>query len=423
MKSFKTFLVEGANELPPQLKKYFKDYNISLFKSSSKSKTFKIITSEDREDTKRKLENILSPNFEVESSLVGGSVGSTIVKLDGINYKFLYKPPIGKGGRGDSTLNSTITELAPALAFNKGKKFVDINTFMEFLSTVKTNAAYISNGDQKSGTEFIYNFRQSKHFEEKMENAIAILNYLYDEHKRSPIKEVYWGYRAKPVGVHNKHKGDIFIKYKNGDLIGVSLKAGALNSKEPKFNTTVSVLTKHLNIDIEKLDKQLFNRVLKKIGLDKRWNDSRAKLKDSVVMLRTLAKDEPELYHSTWIKTQEFVKMYIIKDINKNKNTELIKKWIKHHILNSTDVPLVLVKAIGRTYNIITKNDDLSSFLPSVIKISSTNHDSNKAFWYIHLHSKTEKLTLTMSTRTSKPPPYNKIAQAPNLRTILVDID
>ena len=58
----------------------------------------------------------------------------------------------------------------------------------------------------------------------KMENAIGITNYLYDLDRTKPIKNVVWGYRAKPRGVPNNHAGDIFVEFKNKDLIGISLK-------------------------------------------------------------------------------------------------------------------------------------------------------------------------------------------------------
>ena len=54
-----------------------------------------------------------------------------------------------------------------------------------------------------------------------MENAIGITNYLYDLDRTKPIKNVIWGYRAKPRGVPNNHAGDIFVEFKNKDLIGI----------------------------------------------------------------------------------------------------------------------------------------------------------------------------------------------------------
>ena len=57
--------------------------------------------------------------------------------------------------------------------------------------------------------------------------------------QKHPIVEVYWGYRTKPRGVDPSNPGDIFLKYANGGMLGVSLKAGTASSKEPILNTYV----------------------------------------------------------------------------------------------------------------------------------------------------------------------------------------
>ena len=71
----------------------------------------------------------------------------------------------------------------------------------------------------------------------KLENAVGILNWIYDYNHQRPIDKVVWGYRAKPRGIPNNHAGDIFVFFRNGEKIGVSLKAGTAKSKDPIKNT------------------------------------------------------------------------------------------------------------------------------------------------------------------------------------------
>ena len=75
-----------------------------------------------------------------------------------------------------------------------------------------------------------------------MEAAIGIHKYLKDENKEQKIKQVYWGYRAKPFGIDDKHPGDIYLEFvgKKPNVLGVSLKAGTTKSAEPKLNTYVN---------------------------------------------------------------------------------------------------------------------------------------------------------------------------------------
>ena len=65
---------------------------------------------------------------------------------------------------------------------------------------------------------------------------------MNNHNQKHPIAEVYWGYRTKPRGVDPSNPGDIFLKYANGGMLGVSLKAGGASTKEPILNTYVKPL-------------------------------------------------------------------------------------------------------------------------------------------------------------------------------------
>ena len=97
---------------------------------------------------------------------------------------------------------------------------------------------YLSDKDAKAGKDFIDKAETGK-FQEKVQNAINVLKWIEGVNKFHPISKVYWGYRAKPRGVMTNHPGDIFLQFKNGKILGVSLKAGGEKTDEPKLNTYV----------------------------------------------------------------------------------------------------------------------------------------------------------------------------------------
>ena len=99
----------------------------------------------------------------------------------------------------------------------------------------------------------------SSKFKEKMTNAKGITKYLKKLDSEKKIHNLYWGYRGKPVGVNNKHKGDLFVEFTDGKLLGVSLKAGTGKTEEPKLNTYVNAVLENLN------DNRRINTLKKKI--------------------------------------------------------------------------------------------------------------------------------------------------------------
>ena len=118
----------------------------------------------------------------------------------------------------------------------------------------------------QAAVDTIQKASESSKFSEKMLNAMGVYKYLVDENKSKPIKQVYWGYRAKPKGVPKNHPGDIFIEFNDGDMLGVSLKAGGKKTKEPKLNTYVNpIFTAFKDNGVKKLRKELHSKVYSKI--------------------------------------------------------------------------------------------------------------------------------------------------------------
>ena len=108
----------------------------------------------------------------------------------------------------ETTLNSSITELFPCISFEKGYSPRNAEDFHKYLLDIDVSKLKCVNTKDTANTqETINKADTSSKFTEKMDNAIGILQYLKDASKDKSISEVYWGYRAKPVGVPNNHPG------------------------------------------------------------------------------------------------------------------------------------------------------------------------------------------------------------------------
>lgn len=372
---------------------------------------------EDRLKVKKDIENKLQRNnFPYVSELGGGSTGQTRIPFEKYQVVITYKPV--SGGMSETTLNSTITELAPALAFMARKKFTSVDKFYEFLvsTTTKGNqlGVYIGN-DQKAGVDFIKSMPSSSKFVEKMENAIAILNYLQKENTKNPIKQVYWGYRAKPAGVMSSHKGDLFIKYTNDKMLGVSLKAGGEKTSEPQLNTYVNKFYEDMgrNSARDKLKKNIYQSIHSQIGLAEDWQEGTNKSASLTTIEKYRLKYQTR-YEQLYDNMLGLIRKELVNEVNKNKEDTIdyIKKQV---IKKDEDVPLVVVKAFGTDYKMVTDEDALETFIPKVKSIKAREANNSKQDWFIDLVGARETLTMKMSVRTNKSKPENKIAQGFNL--------
>jgi len=262
-------------------------------------------------------------------------------------------------GGAQTTINSTITELYPALAFNNNEKFTSVDDFQKFvialvdkdkLFTGKSRLSFVNKSNAESAKELIYdtnNIRPEMR-DEKISNAIGILNYLYEQDKIRTIDKVVWGYREKPEGVPNNHAGDIFIFYKSKQkpqILGVSLKAGSKTSKEPKLNSYVrsTILKDYWKRKIPNAEKNLRDSLWKNVysqlhSLDKKkvnqnnWIDisgKNQKPNPEVVnaVLRTF-KQKQSLFERLYVEQNKTSRQQLVKMINSNFDTAL--EWIEN---------------------------------------------------------------------------------------------
>lgn len=410
-----------ANPLYDILNKY--PYEIKKEKSS-RLKQVLFIKSSDRSGTKKEIEKELLKKkigfVSQKNNALSGSIETTVIPYDFVNkgavVVLVFKP--ASGGMSETTLNSTITELAPALAFTHGYKPKSVEDFYSFLKTVdhKNSSVYVIPRDVEAGRKFVDEFPQSSKFKEKMENAMGVLKYLEQENKKNPIANVYWGYREKPKGVDGKHKGDLFVQYKTGAMVGVSLKAGDANSKEPKLNTYVNPILETLYPKgVDELRMQLWNAVYNTFTTDKNGYDKGASKREVIKQLAALEKADLKTYDELYNINLDIIRNELTNVFQSN-----VKKTVDYlnvAIAGKDDaVPLLVIKAYGTNYMILTDEDDVAVFLPKVKSIKSYSSTTSKQDFYIELiASPTEKLKLKFAVRTNKTGDEHKLGQFFNL--------
>ena len=156
-------------------------------------------------------------------------------------------------GGEQTTINSTITELFPAIAFNTGKSFSSPEALEEYIMGLELeNGDAINSFFNHSNVDAAYGYLSR--LEElrpsikktKLENAIGILNWINDYNNKRNVEKVVWGYREKPSGVPNNHAGDIFLIHKDKNIkpkvLGVSLKAGTATKLILNCITTLAMV-------------------------------------------------------------------------------------------------------------------------------------------------------------------------------------
>lgn len=420
--SFQSYLAESAFKqmsVPANVKKamapIFKELNTQ---DKSVSSQFRVVVmTPDREDTRKQIEQALQKaGISYERQQVAGSgFPGVFIPLRPKPLAFIFKPT--RGGMNMTTLNSTITELAPALAFAFNKKFNDNISFYEFLKTVnheKSNV-YVNAKDKQAGKDFVEQFPTSPAFEDKMNNARAVLKYLHDLHKQEPIAQVIWGYRAKPAGIPSNHKGDMFVKFKTGKWLGVSLKAGGEKTKEPQLNTYVNPIFTNMGESVSKLDTAV-NAVYKKInGVTTPDPLGRANKANTLKILDQLETSNPNQYDQLYDEMLDITRKHLLALLNKDvKNT--INNFIYKQVLSKDpDVPLVVVKAYDTNYKFVTDEDALETFLPEVRKVIAKPSATSKQAFTIELHSTNKVITMNMTVRTNKSGVEHKLGQGWNL--------
>lgn len=359
--------------------------------------------------------NLRTQGLKFAHKTGGGSIGTTEIFFDYHAVKINYKPI--SGGMQETTLNSTITELAPAIAFASGaKKFKDVNQYYKFITESKNVDVYVNQNDAQAGSKFIDAMPSSSKFKEKMENAMAVLDYLNKLNSEMPIRKIYWGYRAKPAGIPSNHKGDLFVLFGNNKYMGISLKAGGEKTAEPQLNTYVNKFFDDFGNQRAKnaLIRNVYQQIHSRLGLSEDWQEKNNKL-DSIKTINIYKRKYPSKYEDLYDQMLDIIRNSLVSTINNDMQGTIA--YIEKQILKKdNDVPLVVIKAFGKNFKQVTDEDALGAFLPKTTSIKAYPSASSKQNWHIELKAgKNDRIVMNMTVRSNKTEPENKVAQGFNL--------
>jgi len=404
MLKFSKFLSEevSVSDFPDDV---FGDIPIEKKSANSKTTVF-IARSQDRlTDRDELVRNLKQAGVKAEVREKSGQSVDPIHIDDGFDTAIIILIKPKSGGIGETTLNASITELFPAIAWEKNFNVgTNIEKFYDFLlEQDPSKLKCVNKKDVDVARDTIQKASESSKFSEKMLNAMGVYKYLQEENKSKLIKNVYWGYRAKPKGVPKNHPGDIFLEFTDGQMLGVSLKAGGKKTKEPKLNTYVNpVFTAFKDNGVKNLKLELHKKVYSKIeGMPDARSYDGSKRRDTAKALVTLSNTDNKKYETLYNEHLEICRGAVIDLFNKDKEKTL--DYIRTEILrDAPEVPTKVIKAIKGDFEEITSNDELGVFLPVVKFIKAYPSKTSKQNWSLQLESKDTTITMGMSIRTNK---------------------
>ena len=416
MLRFKAYLVE--NSIPDNIKDVLSGlkYEIDNKKSSS-GRTIIIVRDNDRIDTRDDFfKSLKDAGISAEiKDYASSSIEHIWLKdkfedsEDNKNKTIIVVFKSAAVGMQETTLNSSITELFPCIAWENGwANPTSVDDFYQKLITVDTNTLKcVGSQDREAAKETIAKAPDSSKYQTKMENALGILKYLRIQNKQSPIKSILWGYRAKPTGVDEKHPGDMYITFKDNKVLGVSLKAGGKSTHEAKLNTYVNPVWEAFGKQRElvalrkKLHKEVYSKIPDMSSETKYDIGKGRKLTGKI--LKDFNRTNNKKYEQYYDEQLEIMRGAIIDLFNKNPKQSF--KYIKENILrNAPDVPTIVIKGVGDDFQQVTDDDEVGVFLAVTKYITAYKSAKSKQNWHIDLATagKKETLTMNMTIRSNK---------------------
>ena len=400
------------------------DLGLSINDKKSKGKYIELICDEDRSDAREKIEAELEqiPGVKCSRAYIKSKSSMDVTEISGMGDTLYLVYKAAKGGMQETTLNSSITELFPAIAFEKkiSPTLLNDKFFNEVLAAhdAKLNV-YKNKTASDAGKEIIDKATTSSKFDDKVENAKAITKFLLEENKRKPIKKVVWGYRnnTKPDGVNPNHKGDIFTVFDDGNILGISLKAGSAGSAEPQFNSYVRPIFTSFNMlsEFAKLQKTSYNKFYKGIP-----NIPKEGMYGKPPMTQVIGKFEKSnstRYEQLYDEQLKFVREMLCDMMNKH--PKKAKQWLLSEVAAEQEsVPLIVVKAAGDKTKIIDDENVIKDCVQTSKKINGIKaypSKTSKQNWHIDLTCRTHTTTLNFSIRTNKTGINHKLGQYVNL--------
>ena len=400
------------------------DLGLSINDKKSGGKYIELICDEDRSDAREKIETELEQITDIKCSraYVKSKSSMDVTEISGMGDKLCLVYKAAKGGMQETTLNSSITELFPAIAFEKkiSPKLLNDKFFNEVLAAhdAKLNV-YKNKTASDAGKDIIDKATTSSKFDDKVENAKAITKFLLEENKRKAIKKVVWGYRnnTKPDGVNPNHKGDIFAVFDDGNILGISLKAGSAGSAEPQFNSYVRPIFTSFKMlqEFAKLQKTSYNKFYKGIP-----NIPKESMYGKPQMTQTIGKFEKnnnKRYEALYDEQLKFVRQTLCDMMNKY--PKKAKAWLLSEVAaEQEDVPLIVVKASDDKTKIIDDENIIKDCVQTSKKLNGIKaypSKTSKQNWHIDLTCRTHTTTLNFSIRTNKTGINHKLGQYVNL--------
>ena len=398
--------------------------DVSVKKASATLVTYTIKSKDrltTRETVKGQLISAGFPKNKVSQTLISSESSMEVVetKPGTTKYRFVFKPT--RGGMSQTTLNASITELFPCIAFLTGIKARSVKNNRDFYNKIIANnnpslPCYVNARDAAAGREFIEKAENGK-FDEKVRNAINVLRWIEGVNRAHPIANVFWGYRAKPRGVRTNHPGDIFLQFQNGQMLGVSLKAGGATTDEPKLNTYVKPIYDFYgkSREYDQLKEKLWPQYMQVFGVTE---DDKKKWGTKALAMKTYDFEQinPKAYDALYDQNLAIIKQELANLLNSD--MQKTKRWLLENLTNQDrDVPLVVVKTTQMTARRDKSSDVLTEALASVSSIMASatpKTGSSKQGWYIAL-SDGSKLQLEFTTRTNKVGAMHKMGQFANL--------
>ena len=398
--------------------------NIKI-KSANKKTVIYIVTSDTRFETQTLLnEQLSNAGFSVSkifvSSISNSQESTEFLLPSGAKRRIGFKPA---RGMQDTTFMASITELFPAIAFiNKISPTLSVEDFYNRIFQANPSSSgspgpYVQGSatDVIKGKEIIDKSEPGPDFKvrEKITNAKHITRWLNNHNQKHPIAEVYWGYRTKPSGVDASNPGDIFLKYANGGMLGVSLKAGGAATKEPILNTYVKPLFDYFGKpnDYLKLKQSLYPQY-REAGVSE--SDLRTKWgsKPLAQQLGEFEKENESKYNELYDINLRLIKNAVIRLFNSD--IAKTRKFIKSQILKDhLKTPFIKVKATSSTAYVDNTYDQLSAGLEAATSIVASAGRAKQDF----IIKLSDGITLDMefSARSNKSGFLHKLGQFENL--------
>ena len=400
------------------------DLGMSIDDKRTEGSYIYIQCDEDRLETQESLEMEIErvSGLRCSRRYVKSKSSTDLTQVDGFGKKLNLVFKNTRGGMQETTLNSTITELFPAIAFEAGID-TKLDPAVFYNKLVEANdprfGAYKNKSAYDAGKPFLDKAPTSSKFEEKTINAQAITRWLIAENKRKKIAKVVWGYRnnLKPEGVAPNHKGDIFAVFDDGSILGISLKAGGAKTAEPQFNSYVRPIFTSFGMlsDYAKLEKESYETFYKGIpGITPQNTYGKATM---TKVIGNFEKMNPKQYEMLYDTQLEFVRQYICDMMNNN--PAKAKNWLLREVAAEQEgVPLIVLKAAGSNTQIINDENIIKDCVQTSKKangIKAYPSKTSKQNWHIDLTCRTHTTTLNFSIRTNKTGINHKLGQYINL--------